>query len=73
MILSVCCCSVPKSYLTLCDPVDRRTPGFSVPHYLLEFAQILIHQVGDAIPPSSPSAFNISQHLGLSQGVSSLH
>ena len=35
-----CCCSVAKLYLTLCDPVDNcRTPGFPVPHFLLEFAQ----------------------------------
>ena len=39
----------------------------------------LIHQVGDAIQPlsshplSSPSAFNLSQHQGLFQWVTSLH
>ena len=31
-----CCCSVTKSCLTLCDPVDCSTPGFPVLHYLLE-------------------------------------
>ena len=30
------CCSVAKSYLTLCDPMDCSTPGSSVLHYLLE-------------------------------------
>ena len=29
--------------------MDYSTPGFSVPHDLPEFAQIPIHQVGDAI------------------------
>ena len=24
-----CCCSVPQSYLTLCDPMDCSTPGLS--------------------------------------------
>ena len=38
-----CCCSVAKSCLTLCDPMDRSTPGFPVLHYFLEFAQTHIH------------------------------
>ena len=29
-----CCCSVTKSCLTLCDPMDCSTPGYSVLHYL---------------------------------------
>ena len=28
-------CSVAKSCLTLCDPMDYSTPGFPVLHYLL--------------------------------------
>ena len=32
-------CSVTKSCPTLCDPMDCSTPGFPVPHYLLELAQ----------------------------------
>ena len=53
------------------------TPHFSVLHHLLEFAQIHVHRVSDAIQPSyplsfpSPSAFNLSQHQGLFQRVSS--
>ena len=39
----VCCCSVAKSSLTLCDAMDCSLPGFSVPHYLPEFAQIHVH------------------------------
>ena len=52
---------------------------FPVDHQLLEFAQINVHQVGDAIQPShslsSPShpAFNLTQHQGLFQCVSSSH
>ena len=34
------CCSFAKSCPTLCDPMSYRTPGFSVHHYLSEFAQI---------------------------------
>ena len=38
-----CRCSVAKSYLTLCDPMDCSTPGSPVLHYLLEFAQTHVH------------------------------
>ena len=63
-----CCCSVTKLCLTLCHPMDYSTPGSSVLHYLPEFAQVLVHWVGDAIQPShplsspSPPTFNLSQH-----------
>ena len=33
-----CCCSVSKSSLTLCNPMNCSTPGFPVLHYLPEFA-----------------------------------
>ena len=49
-----CCCSVTKSCLALCDPMDCSTPGFPVLHHLLEFAQTYVHWVGDAIQPSHP-------------------
>ena len=35
----LCCCSVAKSCLMLCDPMNYSTPGFSVLHYLPEFTQ----------------------------------
>ena len=35
-----------------CNPMDCSTPGFPVLHGLPEFAQIHVHQVGDAIQPS---------------------
>ena len=53
--------------------------GFLVLHQLPELAQTHIHRVGDAIQPShplsspSPPVFNLSQHQGLFQGVSSSH
>ena len=37
------------STLTLGDPMDCSMPGFLVLHYLLEFAQIHVHWVSDAI------------------------
>ena len=43
------CCSVTQSCLTLCDPMDCRTPGLSVHHQLPELAQTHIHLVDDAI------------------------
>ena len=52
-----------------------RMPGFPVPYYLPEFAQTHVHWIGDAIQPShpllpsSPFAFNLSQHQGLLQWV----
>ena len=68
-----------QSCPTLCDPTDCTTPGFPVHHQLLELAQTHVHLVSNAIQPShplsspSPPAFNLSQHRGLFQWVSSLH
>ena len=69
--------SVTQSCRTLCDPMDCSTPGLLVHHQLPEFTQIHVHWVGDAMQLShhlsSPSlpAFNLSQHQGLFQWVSS--
>ena len=41
--------SVAQSCPTLCDPMNRNTPGLPVHHQLLEFTQTHIHQVSDAI------------------------
>ena len=46
--------SVAQSCPTLCDPMNRSTPGLPVHHQLPEFAQTHVHQVGDAIQPSHP-------------------
>ena len=42
-IVNQLCYSVAKSCLTLCDPMDCSMPGFSVLHYLPEFAPVHIH------------------------------
>jgi len=71
--------SVTQSCPTLCDPMNRSTPGLPVHHQLLEFTQTHVHRVGDAIHPSypplspSPPAPNPSQHQSLFQWVNSLH
>ena len=46
--------SVAQSCLTLCDPMNRSTPGLPVHHQLPEFTQTHVHRVGDAIQPSHP-------------------
>ena len=46
--------SVTQLCLTLCDPMNRSTPGLPVHHQLPEFTQTHVHQVGDAIQPSHP-------------------
>ena len=46
--------SVTKSCPTLCDPMNRSTPGLPVHHQLPEFTQIHVHWVGDAVQPSHP-------------------
>ena len=69
------CCSVAQLCPTLCDPMDRSTPGFPVFHHHPEFAQTHVHWVGDTIQPSrplsplSPPALNLSQHQSLFQWV----
>ena len=71
--------SVAQSCLTLCNPMDYSTPGFSVHHQLPELAQIHVHRVSDVVQPSyplsfpSPPAFNLSQHKDLFKWVSSSH
>jgi len=46
--------SVTQSFTTLCDPMNRSTPGLPVHHQLPEFTQTHVHQVSDAIQPSHP-------------------
>ena len=46
--------SVAQSCLTLCDPMNRSTPGLPMHHQLPEFTQTHVHRVGDAIQPSNP-------------------
>ena len=78
-LLSVQFNSVAQSCPTLCDPMNRSTPGLPVHHHLLEFTQTHVHWVGDAIQPSHPlpslfpPAPNPSQHQSLFQWVNSSH
>ena len=44
-----CCCSITKSCPTLCHLMGCCTPVSIVFHYFLEFAQIHVHLVGDAV------------------------
>ena len=48
-ISSVQFSSVAQSCATLCDPMDRSTPGLPVHHKLPEFTQTDVHRVSDAI------------------------
>ena len=72
-IVSVQFSSVTQSCPTLCDPMNRSTPGLPVHHQLPEFTQTHVHRVSDAIQPShplsspSPPAPNPSQHHSLFQ------
>ena len=59
--------------------MDCSTPGSSVLHYLLEFAQIHFHCVNDAIQLShpllllSPPVLNLSQYQGFFPKELALH
>ena len=71
--------SVAQLCPTLCDPMNRSTPGLPVHHQLPEFTETHVHRVSDAIqashPLSSPSppAPNPSQHQSLFQWVNTSH
>ena len=69
--------SVAQLCPTLCDPMNRSTPGLPVHHQLPEFTQTHVHRVHEAIQPSHPRsspspASNPSQHQSLSN-ESTLH
>ena len=76
--LCCCCCLVAKSCLTLCNPMDCCTPGFSVLPYLPQLVQIHVHWVSDAIllshplPPSSP-LHSIFLNIKVFSRISSSH
>ena len=61
------------------DSMNCSIPGFPVHHQLPELTQSHVPWIGNAIQPSHPlsspypPAFNLSQHQGLFQWVSSLH
>ena len=65
--------SVAQSCPTLCNPMNRSTPGLPVRHQLPEFTQTHVHLVGNAIQPSHPlsspfpPALNPSESFPMSQ------
>ena len=65
--------SVAQSCPTLCNPMNRSTPGLPAHHQLPEFTQTHVHRVSDTIQPShplsspSPPAPNPSKHQSLFQ------
>ena len=71
--------SVAQSCPTLCNPMNRSTPGLPVHHQLQEFTQTHVHRASDAIQPSHPlstpssPAPNPSQHQSLFQWANSSH
>ena len=77
LIGSVQFISVAQLCPTVCDPMHCSMPGFPVCHQLPELAQTHVHWVSDTTQPShpllfpSPPVFNLSQHQGLFQWVSS--
>ena len=79
LVSSVQFSSMAQSCLTLCNPMNRSTPGLPVHHHLPEFTQIQVHRVSDAIQPShplsspSPPSPNPSQHQSLFQWVNTSH
>ena len=73
ILYSVQFSSVAQSCPTICDPINRSTPGLPVHHQLPEFIQTHVNQASDAIQPSHPRsspslpAPNPSQHQSLFQ------
>ena len=58
MYVSVQFSSVAQLCLTLDNPMGCSMPSFPVLRYLPEFAQTHVHQIGDAIQPSSIVPFS---------------
>ena len=61
---TICCCSVAKLYLTLCNPMGCKMPGLPVPKSptIHPSSCALSHdaiQPPHPLPPSSPFAFNL--------------
>ena len=65
--------SVAQSCPTLCDPMNRSTPGLPVHHHLPEFTQTHVHRVSDAISSwvvpfsSCPQSLPASESFPMSQ------
>ena len=65
--------SVVQSGPTLCDPMNRSTPGLPVHYQLPEFTQTHVHRVSDAISSSvvpfsfCPQSLSASETFPMSQ------
>jgi len=66
-----CCCSVPQSCLTMCDPMDCSMPGFPALRCLPECAHTHVHWISNSmlaiqashpLSSHSPPAFNLSKN-----------
>ena len=73
-----CCCSVPKSCLTVTPwfVTCHASLSFTISQSLLKFTpteSVMLSNYLILSSPSSPFAFNLSQHQGLSQWVGSSH
>ena len=64
--ISVQFSSAAQSFPTLCDPVNRSTPGLPVHYQLLEFTQTRVYPVSDAIQPSHPQVYI---HYSINRGI----
>ena len=58
-----CCCSVTKSCLTDCIPINCSMPGFPVLHYLPEFAQIHVQKSKYSHPFKNHNILYLNVHF----------
>ena len=65
LVASVQLSSGSQSCPTLCDPMNRSTPGLPVHHQLPEFIQTRVHRISDAIQSSHPRSSPYSCHQSL--------
>ena len=63
LLVPGCCCCQSLSHVTLCDPMDCSTPGFSVLHHLSEISQTHVLWVSDGHPTVSSSVIPFSSYL----------
>ena len=72
--LQVCSVQFTQSFQTLCDPMNRNTPGLPIHHQLPQLTQSQMYCVSDAIQPShSLSSPSLCQHQGHFSNESALH
>ena len=57
-----CFCSVTNSCLTFHYPMQSSMPCLPVPYHLLEYAQVYVHCISDAIQQSHPLSLSSPLH-----------